>query len=72
MNFCTKCTFQYERSLERLNILESTKESAKKKISKLFSAFLFCLNDLGIWLALQVVVLNSNLNLPHSLFAMVC
>ncbi|KAJ9703323.1 hypothetical protein PVL29_004924 [Vitis rotundifolia] len=43
----------YEHSLESLNLMESTKESARKKISKLFTAFLFCLKDLGLWLALK-------------------
>lgn len=71
MNFGTKCTFQYEHSLESLNLMESTKESARKKISKLFSAFLFCLNDLGLWLALKVGV-NSKPNTPHLLLAILC
>lgn len=65
-----QCAFQYEHSLASLDVMESTKESAKKKISKLFSAFLFCLNDLGLWLALKV---GLNLILIYlMLFAVVC
>ncbi|KAL6958168.1 hypothetical protein U1Q18_022106 [Sarracenia purpurea var. burkii] len=44
---------KHESSLEESDLEESAAESAKKKLSKLFSTFLFCLNELGVWLAFK-------------------
>ncbi|KAL2526233.1 Endoribonuclease Dicer2 [Abeliophyllum distichum] len=44
---------KHELSLERSNILSSVAKSAKKRLSKLCSTFLFCLNELGVWLAIK-------------------
>ncbi|KAK9292106.1 hypothetical protein L1049_020064 [Liquidambar formosana] len=44
---------KHELSLKKLELKESAEESAKKKISKLFKTFLFCLDELGVWLALK-------------------
>ncbi|KAA8537034.1 hypothetical protein F0562_029512 [Nyssa sinensis] len=44
---------KHESSLKKSNLSDSAAESASKKLSKLFSTFLFCLNELGVWLALK-------------------
>ncbi|XP_058216237.1 endoribonuclease Dicer homolog 2 [Rhododendron vialii] len=44
---------KHETALEALNLNESAAESTRKKISKLFLTFLFCLEELGVWLAFK-------------------
>ncbi|KAF8378092.1 hypothetical protein HHK36_029428 [Tetracentron sinense] len=41
------------QSLKELHLSDCAEESAKKKISKLFANFIFCLTELGVWLALK-------------------
>lgn len=50
--------FQHERSLENSDLKESTRDSASKKITKIYLALLFCWDELGIWLALKVFILS--------------
>ncbi|KAG5549524.1 hypothetical protein RHGRI_014751 [Rhododendron griersonianum] len=43
----------HETALEASNLKESATESTRKKISKLFLTFLFCLEELGVWFAFK-------------------
>ncbi|XP_048137165.1 endoribonuclease Dicer homolog 2 isoform X2 [Rhodamnia argentea] len=47
--FVEKC----EVKLKRSDIEKSSAQSTGKKIQKIFSTFVFCLGDLGLWLALK-------------------
>ncbi|CAA0821254.1 Endoribonuclease Dicer homolog 2 [Striga hermonthica] len=42
-----------QNSLDEASISESVAKSAKKRLNKLFSTFMFCLTELGIWLAMK-------------------
>ncbi|XWS68903.1 hypothetical protein CRYUN_Cryun04dG0133700 [Craigia yunnanensis] len=44
---------KYEFSLDNLGLEASAAESIRKKISKIHSALLHCLDELGVWLALK-------------------
>ncbi|KAK3016706.1 hypothetical protein RJ639_005644, partial [Escallonia herrerae] len=44
---------KHESSLRGSNLSASAMESARKKLSKLFTTLLFCLSELGVWLALK-------------------
>ncbi|XP_056160072.1 endoribonuclease Dicer homolog 2 isoform X3 [Syzygium oleosum] len=44
---------KYEVKLKWLDIEELSAQSTGKKIQKIFSTFIFCLDDLGLWLALK-------------------
>ncbi|KAI6684308.1 hypothetical protein NL676_030221 [Syzygium grande] len=44
---------KYEVKLKCLDIEELSAQSTGKKIQKIFSTFIFCLDDLGLWLALK-------------------
>ncbi|KAL7252377.1 hypothetical protein ACSBR1_007043 [Camellia fascicularis] len=44
---------KHEFTLKASNLEEHAMDNAMKKLSKLFSSFLFCLNELGVWLALK-------------------
>lgn len=46
--------FQHEVFLETLDLSEHAAESVCSKISKVHSHLMFCLGELGVWLALQV------------------
>jgi endoribonuclease Dicer len=48
--------FQREHMLEQLDLNESAAVSIRNKISKVHSALMFCLEELGVWLAFQVFV----------------
>lgn len=48
--------FQHEHMLEQLDLNESAAVSIRNKISKVHSALMFCLEELGVWLAFQVFV----------------
>ncbi|KAK8699344.1 hypothetical protein V6N13_115432 [Hibiscus sabdariffa] len=50
----SKCTaFQHERLLDNLDLEASAALSAKTKISKRHSALIYCLDELGVWLAFK-------------------
>ncbi|KAL3650103.1 hypothetical protein CASFOL_006506 [Castilleja foliolosa] len=49
-----KLVAKHERSLVKPGISESVVNSGKKRLNKLFSTFMFCLTELGIWLAMKV------------------
>ncbi|MED6148852.1 hypothetical protein PIB30_056936 [Stylosanthes scabra] len=52
---------QYELSLRTSDLTESVAGSAHKRIAKIFSSVIFCLDGLGVWLALKAAeVLSSN------------
>uniref|UniRef100_A0A2N9FEH6 Uncharacterized protein n=1 Tax=Fagus sylvatica TaxID=28930 RepID=A0A2N9FEH6_FAGSY len=42
---------QHELLLKNSDLKRSTRDSASKKISKIFTALIFCLDELGVWLA---------------------
>ncbi|XP_041017414.1 endoribonuclease Dicer homolog 2 isoform X7 [Juglans microcarpa x Juglans regia] len=44
---------KHELSLKKSDLVESTTDSMSKNISKVFSALIFCLDELGVWLALK-------------------
>ncbi|KAL3520480.1 hypothetical protein ACH5RR_018629 [Cinchona calisaya] len=44
---------KYEHSLQASSLSESTAESTRKRLDKLLSTLLFCLSELGVWLALK-------------------
>lgn len=46
---------QHELSLESLDLSQSTSQSIINKMKKLYSALTFCLEELGVWLALKVL-----------------
>ena len=48
--------FQHEHILEQLDLNEFAAVSIRNKISKVHSALMFCLEELGVWLAFQVFV----------------
>ncbi|PPR81130.1 hypothetical protein GOBAR_AA39584 [Gossypium barbadense] len=49
-----RCTgFQHECSLDNLDLEASAAESTRRKISKMHSALIHCLDELGVWLALK-------------------
>ncbi|MBA0550596.1 hypothetical protein Golob_021531, partial [Gossypium lobatum] len=50
-NTCTG--FQHECSLDNLDLEASAAESTRRKISKIHSALIHCLDELGVWLALK-------------------
>lgn len=50
--------------MKNLDLDESSTESIRKKLSKVFAALLFCLNELGVWLAMKVF-LNSCFGFVH-------
>lgn len=43
-------------SLEELDLSESNAESIKKKLTKIYNTILFCLEELGIWMAMKVLI----------------
>lgn len=48
---------QHELTLRSSNFTKSTVESAQKRITKIFCSLMFCLDELGVWLALKVLFL---------------
>ncbi|KAJ6690089.1 hypothetical protein OIU85_006378 [Salix viminalis] len=46
---------KHEHILEQLDLNESAAVSIRNKISKVYSALMFCLEELGVWLAFQAV-----------------
>ncbi|KAK8484509.1 hypothetical protein V6N11_021492 [Hibiscus sabdariffa] len=49
-----RCTaFQHEHSLDNLDLEASAALSTRKKISKTHSTLMYCLDELGVWLALK-------------------
>ncbi|KAL3025056.1 hypothetical protein AAZX31_04G159200 [Glycine max] len=51
----------HELTLRSSNFTKSTVESAQKRITKIFCSLMFCLDELGVWLALKVAEsLSSN------------
>ncbi|KAL8507745.1 hypothetical protein ACS0TY_018332 [Phlomoides rotata] len=50
---------KHELSLSSSSISESVKKSAKDKLKKLLSTFMFCLAELGIWLAMKAAEVYS-------------
>ncbi|KAJ6429335.1 hypothetical protein OIU84_020879 [Salix udensis] len=44
---------KHEHILEQLDLNESAAVSIRNKISKVYSALMFCLEELGVWLAFQ-------------------
>ncbi|XP_071920504.1 endoribonuclease Dicer homolog 2 isoform X4 [Coffea arabica] len=44
---------KYEHSIDASSLPESIAESTRKRLDKLFSTLLFCLSELGVWLALK-------------------
>lgn len=48
--------FQHTRSLENLDLNEAQAELIRKKVSKINSTLLYCLSELGVWLALKVFI----------------
>ncbi|KAJ1414388.1 Ribonuclease III domain [Sesbania bispinosa] len=58
---------QHELSLTSSDFTKSVVESANKRITKIFSALMFCLDELGVWLALKAAEsLSSNEIEPFS------
>ncbi|KAJ1420894.1 Ribonuclease III domain [Sesbania bispinosa] len=58
---------QHELSLRSSDFTKSAVESANKRITKIFSALMFCLDELGVWLALKAAEsLSSNEIEPFS------
>jgi endoribonuclease Dicer len=49
--------FQHERYITSSDLTKSAVQSAYKKIARIFDASIFCLEELGIWLALKVLAL---------------
>ncbi|KAL6504014.1 hypothetical protein OROGR_025937 [Orobanche gracilis] len=54
-----KLVLKHGLSLSRPAISESVADSVKKKLKKLLSTFMFCLNELGIWLAMKAAEVHS-------------
>ncbi|XP_011084676.1 endoribonuclease Dicer homolog 2 isoform X1 [Sesamum indicum] len=50
---------KHELSLNTTSISDSVAESAKKRLDKLFSTFIFCLTELGVWLAMKAAEVYS-------------
>lgn len=50
---------QHELSLKKYDFKESAADATSKKLAKVFSAFIFCLDELGIWLGLKVIAGQS-------------
>jgi hypothetical protein len=48
---------QHELEVTSSDFTKSAAESAHKKISKIFNASIFCLEELGVWFALKVLSL---------------
>ncbi|XP_062084109.1 endoribonuclease Dicer homolog 2 [Humulus lupulus] len=44
---------KHELVLKNLDLDESSTDSISRKLSKVYSALLFCLNELGVWLAMK-------------------
>ncbi|KAM7525882.1 hypothetical protein LguiA_015784 [Lonicera macranthoides] len=53
MHALTSLREKYELSIERSTILETSAESAKLRLTKLFNNFEFCMKELGVWLAFK-------------------
>ncbi|CAJ1794964.1 unnamed protein product [Sphenostylis stenocarpa] len=52
---------QHELTLRSSDFTKSTADSAQKRIAKMFCALIFCLDELGVWLALKAAeFLSSN------------
>ncbi|XP_029129825.1 endoribonuclease Dicer homolog 2 isoform X2 [Cajanus cajan] len=52
---------QHEITLRSSDFTKTAAESAEKRITKIFSALMFCLDELGVWLALKAAEsLSSN------------
>ncbi|WVY94127.1 hypothetical protein V8G54_033215 [Vigna mungo] len=52
---------QHELTLQSSDFTKSVAESAQKRITKIFCALMFCLDELGVWLALKAAeFLSSN------------
>ena len=47
---------QHIVSLKMLGLGESAVDAASKKIKKIFSILKFCLDELGVWLGLKVLI----------------
>ncbi|KAK6144956.1 hypothetical protein DH2020_021776 [Rehmannia glutinosa] len=54
-----KLVKKHELSLSGPGISESEAKSAKKRLNKLLSTFMFCLTELGIWLAMKAAEVHS-------------
>ncbi|OVA03068.1 DNA/RNA helicase [Macleaya cordata] len=54
-----------EQSLKELHPEDTAEESALKKVSKLFATFMYCLTDLGVWLALKAAESISRTEAHH-------
>ncbi|KAL0382577.1 UNVERIFIED_CONTAM: Endoribonuclease Dicer2 [Sesamum calycinum] len=50
---------KHDLSLNTTSISDSVAESAKKRLDKLFSTFIFCLTELGVWLAMKAAEVYS-------------
>ncbi|XP_047327651.1 endoribonuclease Dicer homolog 2 [Impatiens glandulifera] len=44
---------KYKSAIEKSDLSKTTSESTKKKMSKLFSTYIYCFEELGLWLALK-------------------
>ncbi|KAG6645299.1 endoribonuclease Dicer homolog 2-like isoform X1 [Carya illinoinensis] len=53
---------KHELSLKRYDFKESVADSTSKKLSKVFSALVFCLDELGVWLGLKAAQFFSCYN----------
>ncbi|XP_058102614.1 endoribonuclease Dicer homolog 2 [Magnolia sinica] len=54
---------KYLRAVQRLQVNDNAKESAKEKIGKLFLTFMYCVTELGLWPALKAAeTLSSSEN----------
>ncbi|KAL8511973.1 hypothetical protein ACS0TY_018436 [Phlomoides rotata] len=58
-NNLLKLVKERELSLGRLDISQSVNRSAKEKLKKLMTAFMFCLAELGVWLAMKAAEVYS-------------
>ncbi|KAI3470366.1 hypothetical protein Pfo_027029 [Paulownia fortunei] len=58
-DYLQKLVEKHELSLSSPTISESVAKSAKKRLHKLLSTFLFCLTELGVWLAMKVAEVHS-------------
>jgi len=57
---------QHELTLRSLDFTKSAAESTQKRITKMFYALIFSLDELGVWLALKVhAFLLQKLSVSH-------
>ncbi|WCJ38880.1 dicer-like 2 [Euphorbia peplus] len=51
---------EFVRQLNQMDLICQTEDATKKKLSKLYSKFIFCLEKLGVWLAFKAAEILSS------------